>query len=149
METYRHIKRGSTYEIVGRGKIQTDKPLTDMMNVIIYIPHGDNPFDGGSEMWVRPTEEFFDGRFERYIPPVLEVPDTLTEEEIARHRTFKIFTRRQIGNYNEFGLQFAATGKWQGFQFVVKLIWVDIVFRFMTFKEYERRTLAMGPARNF
>lgn len=50
---YRHLKTGGLYEIVGAGQIE--KTLED---VIIY----QNVETG--RMWVRPTKEFFDGRFE-------------------------------------------------------------------------------------
>lgn len=149
MARWRHLKRGSVYSIVGRGKIQTDTPLTDMAEVVVYVPEYANPFGDDTEVWVRPVEEFFDGRFEKYDPPPIEIPDELTADEISLHRTFKVFTRRQVGNYTDFGIRFAATENWCGIQFVIKLIWVDIVFRFMTFEEYKRRTLAMGPSRNF
>lgn len=55
-ERVQHIKRGSSYTVVGRGKVQTDTPLADYAEVVVY--RGD---DG--QVWVRPVSEFEDGRF--------------------------------------------------------------------------------------
>lgn len=66
--THRHKKRGSEYELIGYGKMQTEdwwdtsgydllEPV-DMKEVAIY-----RSLDDGS-LWVRPREEFEDGRFE-------------------------------------------------------------------------------------
>jgi hypothetical protein len=32
-----HNKSGGSYEVIGTGRIQTDKPLTDMSDVVIYF----------------------------------------------------------------------------------------------------------------
>lgn len=68
--THRHKKRGTEYALVGIGKMQTehwrdpnldaeyDNQAVDMRDVAIY-----RSVDGG-KLWVRPTEEFNDGRFE-------------------------------------------------------------------------------------
>lgn len=71
---YRHKKTGRCYQIARIGKMQSAKwkhkvrawrgPLytersVDMEEVVIYIS-----MDDADEYWVRPKEEFFDGRFE-------------------------------------------------------------------------------------
>ena len=46
-----HDKSGGIYNVIGVGRIQTDTPLTDMTNVLIYF----NPESG---YWARPVDEF-------------------------------------------------------------------------------------------
>ncbi|WP_223566886.1 hypothetical protein [Agrobacterium tumefaciens] len=55
-ERYRHKKRGSTYTVMARGRLQVDGDL-DNEKVVVY--RGE---DG--QTWVRPEYEFNDGRFE-------------------------------------------------------------------------------------
>jgi hypothetical protein len=64
--THRHNKRGSEYVLLGIGRMQSaywldgldeEGRLVDMREVVIY-----RSLDGGS-FWVRPREEFEDGRF--------------------------------------------------------------------------------------
>jgi hypothetical protein len=57
-EVYRHKKRGSCYMVLSTATLQTDTPLTDMTELVVYVAE-----DGRT--WVRPQAEFFDGRFER------------------------------------------------------------------------------------
>lgn len=54
----KHIKRGTTYRVLGMAKIQTETPLLDNAEVCIYFNEGNN------DIWVRPKDEMTDGRFE-------------------------------------------------------------------------------------
>jgi len=68
--THRHKKRGTEYVLIGIGKMQAEHWLdwefkdadpgsVDMREVAIYRSATDP-----TEIWVRPREEFEDGRFE-------------------------------------------------------------------------------------
>jgi hypothetical protein len=57
----RHVRRGTIYDLVCVASIQTDTPLNDYDQVMVY--RGE---DG--QTWVRPLSEFNDGRFEPVIP---------------------------------------------------------------------------------
>lgn len=71
--THRHKKRGTTYTIIGTGKVQTEVPLKDYDRVVVYI--GDE-----RDIWVRPVDEFNDGRFEELPYNV----DLITQYDIAK-----------------------------------------------------------------
>lgn len=71
--THRHVKRGTLYALIGIGKIQAGDwgDLTKMSDVNRYVPSVDmrevaiyRSVDDES-WWVRPKEEFEDGRFEK------------------------------------------------------------------------------------
>lgn len=57
-EYWRHVKRGTIYEVLGLGQVQTEDWGQDNAAVMIYRSE-----DG--LLWVRPHNEFMDGRFER------------------------------------------------------------------------------------
>ena len=56
--THRHIKRGTFYHVAGRGTLQSAGPISEGAELIYYISK-----EGIG--WMRPVEEFEDGRFER------------------------------------------------------------------------------------
>lgn len=56
-DVYRHRRRDSSYTVVGRASLQTNRPLGDDETLVIYRGK-----DGA--LWARPLEEFCDGRFE-------------------------------------------------------------------------------------
>lgn len=53
---WRHVKSGFEYVEIGRGLLQTSKPIGDYKPMVAYQDH-----DG--VIWVRPQREFEDGRF--------------------------------------------------------------------------------------
>ncbi len=55
---WRHLKRGTTYEEIGRARLQASYPPNEGDVLVIY--RGD---DG--KLWAREENEFLDGRFER------------------------------------------------------------------------------------
>lgn len=59
---WRHVNTGGTYVEVGRGRMQTNEPLPDMAEVVIYRSETD------SHLWARPVDEFEDGRFAALSP---------------------------------------------------------------------------------
>lgn len=60
--THRHVKRGTDYQVLGEGRVQTTHPLRDDDYVTIYR-------DRHGLYWARPTSEFEDGRFIVLPPP--------------------------------------------------------------------------------
>jgi hypothetical protein len=53
-----HKKRGTRYEVLGTAKLQTEFPLHDYAEVVVY-----RSVDDSSELWARERAEFEDGRF--------------------------------------------------------------------------------------
>ena len=74
-EIVRHKKRGTTYDVIAKGRFQVDGDL-DMEKVTVYRGQ-----DG--QVWVRPDYEFNDGRFE-VISALTPAPDLAAENERLR-----------------------------------------------------------------
>lgn len=56
--SWKHKRRGSTYEWLRTAKVQTSKPINENDEVVVYRDEKDI-------WWVRPVGEFFDGRFRK------------------------------------------------------------------------------------
>lgn len=59
--TARHKKRGTSYEVLGIGKVQSAVALWDNDEVVIYRGKSDG------KLWARKKDEFFDGRFDLMV----------------------------------------------------------------------------------
>jgi len=59
---YRHVKRGSTYEIISVGEDENNRGT----QLVVYRGEDDG------KIWVRPADQFFDGRFEQLSDSPLE-----------------------------------------------------------------------------
>jgi hypothetical protein len=76
--THRHVKRGTLYELLGLGMLQIEpgaSPLQDYDRLAVY-------WDEKGGLWLRPADEFFDGRFEEIPTPSL--PDSSCNSEGGR-----------------------------------------------------------------
>lgn len=73
---WRHKKRGTTYDIVGKGELQINDDWHDGTELVIYRSREDG------RLWARPEREFYDGRFERvFIEPDPEMSDEEKAEQ--------------------------------------------------------------------
>lgn len=59
--THKHLKRGSFYHEVATGSVQSSRPIIEGDRLTIYLAE-----DG--TWWLRPVDEFNDGRFEKLKP---------------------------------------------------------------------------------
>lgn len=57
--TWRHLKTGSTYTVLGVAECSTNGPLENTERAVIYVSHT------RQELWYRELSEFMDGRFEQ------------------------------------------------------------------------------------
>ena len=71
MRRWKHKKTGGSYREIGRGRMQAAIGTVDMDHVVIYQSEKDG------SLWVRPTGEFDDGRFEQL--PIR--PQDITEHD--------------------------------------------------------------------
>lgn len=55
--THRHRARKQDYTVIGEAMLQSSGPIEEPMALTVYVGR-----EGG--LWVRPTAEFEDGRFE-------------------------------------------------------------------------------------
>lgn len=73
--THRHVRRGSLYQKIGNAQLQIDKPrqFSDYAYMIVY--RGEDGF-----LWVRPVDEFIDGRFAELPTPQAAIKAAMGEE---------------------------------------------------------------------
>lgn len=76
---YRHKKRGTTYEVIGRGILQATEPPIEGDQMVAYksVETGD--------IWFRPETEFEDGRFEE-LPALASLTPPSDDAIAARMR---------------------------------------------------------------
>lgn len=57
-ERLQHVKRGSSYMVIGMGELQASTPVSEGDRMVVYLG------EEGGRLWIRPEPEFRDGRFE-------------------------------------------------------------------------------------
>ena len=73
-ERVQHVKRGTTYTVVGEAKLQSSGSIAEGAMLTVY-----RDVNSGA-LWVRPTDEFRDGRFVTLSDPA---PPLDTERKLA------------------------------------------------------------------
>lgn len=68
-----HVKRGTSYHIVGHAKVQASKPIVEDDELVVYRSIHDR-----AHCWARPVSEFYDGRF-TVEPPQPAAPPQATD----------------------------------------------------------------------
>lgn len=58
-DCYYHVKRGSRYEKIGVAELQCTRPVVEGVPMVVYRSISDG------RLWVRPEQEFNDGRFRK------------------------------------------------------------------------------------
>ena len=80
-ERVQHVKRGTTYTVVGEAKLQSSGSIAEGAMLTVY-----RDVNSGA-LWARPTDEFRDGRFVTLSDPV---PLPITTAEQMREAAAKI-----------------------------------------------------------
>ena len=76
VQRVQHIKRGTTYRVLGRGQLQTDTDLRDYDEVVAYQCEGDG------RVWVRAAAEFDDPTRFRILPTVQPAPEVAQAAQV-------------------------------------------------------------------
>jgi hypothetical protein len=66
-EKWKHVKSGGEYEIVGVGRLQVKNEDLDMAECVIYKSLQDSGEYKAGCIWVRPMNDFLDGRFVKIL----------------------------------------------------------------------------------
>ena len=66
---WKHVKRGTTYDVIGDAELQSGRPLEEGAILRVYLCRETG------RLWARPSDEFHDGRFER-LPAAPKGRDT-------------------------------------------------------------------------
>lgn len=71
--TYQHIKTQGHYDVMGKIRLQTDRPLLDMEELVLYRSRQDG------SLWGRHGDEFFDPTRFRALSPMTLIGDKVTK----------------------------------------------------------------------
>lgn len=64
---WQHVRRGTHYALIGFASVQSDVSINEGDNVAVYVALGaDGCAEDKAKIFVRPTQEFLDGRFTRH-----------------------------------------------------------------------------------
>jgi len=72
--TYLHLGRQSKYDVLGKVRIQTSRPILDDEELTLYRAQEDG------SLWGRHPDEFFDPNRFRSIGPLVIIGDHVTKE---------------------------------------------------------------------
>lgn len=73
--TMKHIKRGTEYNLVAKGMLQTDKHLGDYTKLVAY------QCKSTGDVWFRPEDEITDDRFQILADGVFLLPALLADTD--------------------------------------------------------------------